>query len=156
MSDYFDDYVMLRKQLLADFAQSVNEVLGREGGALFFLVGERSGERSAWRRLEESLGSKEEALHRLEHLKHEQRWGDIKFSELDLTQKIGKISLKNCFDASFKVSVGECFFMRGFITGFLSEIFQNSIATSNSCNKPCNGACTLLFWAAHDRKEKEA
>ncbi|MCL4435121.1 MAG: hypothetical protein M1503_08020 [Thaumarchaeota archaeon] len=153
MSDYFDDYdyVMLRKQMLADFAQSVNEVLGREGGTIFFLVGERSGARSAWRRLEESLGSKEEALHRLEHLKHEQRWGDIEFSGLDLKRKIGKISLKNCFDVSFKSSIGECFFMRGFITGFLSEIFQDRIATSNTYDKPCNGTCTLLFWVTDDK-----
>ncbi len=148
-----DDYVMLRKQMLADLAQSVNELFGREGGTIFFLLGEKSGRRSAQKRLKESLGSNEEALHRLEHLKHEQHWGDIEFSGLDLERKTGKISLKNCFDVSFKSSVGECYFMKGFLTGFLSEIFQENITTSNSYDKPCNGACTQLFWAPDVKRE---
>lgn len=138
--------MVVRKQMLGDFAQSMNEIFGREGGTIFFLVGEKSGRRSAQRRLKESDGSHEQALHRLESLKREQHWGSIMFSGLDLERKTGKISLKNCFDTSFKSSVGQCYFMRGFLTGFLTELFQENITVSNSSyDKPCNGDCIQLF-----------
>ncbi len=137
---------------MSDFAKSVTEIFGREGGTIFYLVGEKSGRRSAKRRLKESKGSNEKALHHLEFLKREQHWGDIEFTGLDLGRKTGKISLKNCFDVSFKSSVGECYFMRGFLTGFLSELFQDNITVSNSYNKACNGACAQLFWVSNSDK----
>lgn len=148
MPDSSDEYITVRKQLLADFAQSVNDLFGREGDTVFFLIGEKAGRRSAGRRLKESLGEKDMAIRRLGELKREQNWGDIEFSGLDLDGKTGKINLKNCFDVAFKSNVGECYFMRGFLTGFLSEVFQEEITVSNSYDKPCGGACTQMFWAS--------
>ncbi len=138
------DYLLISKMMFKDFTQSIIEILGQEGAAIIFFFGVNSGRRSARKRLNESRGNKKRALQLLTELKRKQNWANITFSRLDLENHTGKIWVNRCFCQQDEIH--RCYFMKGFLTGFLSEIFGSKIMVSLIAQTNTHSSsCELVF-----------
>ncbi len=138
------DYLLINKFMFRDITESIVEILGQEGATVIFFIGVNSGRRSARRRLKESRGDKMGALQRLTELKRDQNWAAMTFQNIDLKRHTGKICVKNCLCTQDEPY--QCYFLKGFLTGSISEIFGRKISISHiSSDRPLNGSCELLF-----------
>ncbi len=144
------DSISMNKNVFQDIKESMFEAFGKESGTLLYLAGTKSGKRSAKNKIMESGGNVEEAFQQFIDLKQKQNWGDISFPEIDVKGSTGSIKLENCFEAPTIGENAQCFFTRGFLLGFLSEIFQKDIKIADLENQSCKGACEHKFWAIPD------
>jgi len=90
---------------------------------------------------------KQDVLSQLSKLKHEERWGKISFMGVDFKRGSGKIRIDNSFEAIARKSnqLG-CYFFRGFLTGFLSELFKKSVTvTEEKCMSKGSPSCEFTF-----------
>ncbi len=85
-------------------------------------------------RMKKELGTKEEALRRLSELKREENWGKLDFREVDFENGSGRVIVADAFETMARKADGGqksgqpcCDFLRGFLTGFLSELFEKSL-----------------------------
>lgn len=139
--------IRLTKTVFQDLIESLNEEFGEKSGLILHNIGSRSGRRSAEKRLIESQGKKKKAIELLFKLKHEQNWADIKLLEFDINRKTGKISVKNCFEATSSDESPKCNFTSGFLCGFLSTVLNDEVRIPSSNDNKCVGSCERIFWA---------
>ena len=123
--------------------QSTVDLLGLEGATAILFAGVNSGRRSAIKRLEESHGDKRMALQILIELKREQNWASIEFTEISLANCYGHIKVKHCLCS--KNESNACYFVRGFLKGFLSEVFERQINVSLIGQHKSDSFCELEF-----------
>jgi len=78
-----------------------------------------------------NIQDKRSVLAYLSHLKESMNWGKISFPEADLEHGKGKIKVLNSFESlTQKCTQPSCHFFRGFLAGFLSELFGRDILLS--------------------------
>jgi len=97
-------------------------------------------------RMMEKAQKREEALNRLSKLKLEENWGKISFRDVDLKKGYGKIWIDHPFEM-MACSDNQCgyAFIRGFLAGFLSKLFNRDMTVVNEkCNKE-KKHCWLKF-----------
>ena len=90
---------------------------------------------------------KQDVLNQLSKLKREENWGEISFMGVDFKRGSGKVRIGNSFEAVARKSnpLG-CYFFRGFLTGFLSELFKKSITvTEEKCMSKGSSSCEFTF-----------
>ncbi len=118
---------IFRYQTFGEIYESLREVFGASAGTILYLAAVKSG-RQAYVRRKDKVKSKAEALKLFARDKADQNWGDIDFRNLDLKCASGTITVKNCFESKAKTSnESGCFFFKGYLTGFLSELLQSDI-----------------------------
>ena len=91
--------------------------------------------------------TKQDMLSHLSKLKREEKWGEIAFSGVDFKRGSGRIRIDDSFEAVARKSnpLG-CYFFRGFLTGFLSELFKKSITvTEEKCMSKGSSSCEFTF-----------
>lgn len=91
--------------------------------------------------------TKEEALNHLSELKRKEKWGKIAFRDIDFKNGTGKVVIFNSFETIFrKASEPCCYFFKGFLTGFLSELFNKDITvTEMKCAGKGDEYCEFVF-----------
>lgn len=100
-----------------------------------------------YKKISKAAKKTEDILGQLSKLKHEEKWGEISFTGVDFRRGNGKIKVDNSFEAVARKSnpLG-CYFFRGFLTGFLSELFKKSITvTEEKCVSKGNPYCEFTF-----------
>jgi predicted hydrocarbon binding protein len=106
-----------------------------------------------YNRMNKKLGTKEEAFHILSEVKKEENWGKLSFRGIDFTNGSGKIIVGDAFETvvrkaekSREASQPCCNFLRGFLSGFLSELFEKSITvTEEKCAGKGDEHCEFIF-----------
>jgi predicted hydrocarbon binding protein len=106
-----------------------------------------------YNRMKKKFGTKEEALHILSEAKKEENWGKLSFRDIDFTNGSGKIIVEDAFEAvarkgerSRETGQPCCNFLRGFLSGFLSELFEKSITvTEEKCAGNGDEQCEFVF-----------
>jgi len=97
-------------------------------------------------RLMEKARKREEVLNHMSKLNLEENWGKISFRDMDLKKGSGKIWVDHPFEM---MACGnnkcDCPFLRGFLAGFLSKLFNKDMTVVNvKCNKE-KKHCWLKF-----------
>jgi len=82
----------------------------------------------SYKKISKMAKTTEDVLDHLSKLKREEKWGEVTFSNVDFKRGMGKIRIDNCFEGvARKNNPLGCYFFKGFLTGFLSELFKKSI-----------------------------
>jgi len=102
---------------------------------------------SSCRKIKREAKTREETLNRLSELKSEQKWGEISFQDVDFEKGTGRITILDSFETvARKTSQPNCHFFRGFLAGFLSELFMRSIKVDEEkCAGKGDEYCEFVF-----------
>ncbi len=100
-----------------------------------------------YKRVKKKFDTKEEALNLFSRLKREENWGDIAFRKVDFKSGSGKVIIRNSFESvARKTSEPSCHFFRGFLAGFLSELFNRTVVvTEEKCASRGDSHCEFRF-----------
>ena len=119
---------------------------------ILFTAAVKCGSQS-YNRIKKEFGTKEEAFSRLSELKKKENWGKMTFQDVDFTTGSGKVIVADAFETmARKREKGQvtgqpcCNFLRGFLSGFLSELFEKSITiTEEKCSGKGDEHCEFIF-----------
>lgn len=106
-----------------------------------------------YNRMKKKFGTKEKALRILSEVKKEENWGKMSFRDVDFAKGSGKIIVDDSFETvARKAEKGRestqpcCNFLRGFLSGFLSELFEKSVTvTEEKCAGKGDEYCEFTF-----------
>jgi len=100
-----------------------------------------------YQKTKKEFNKKEEALNYLSSLKKEENWGKMAFQEVDFKNGSGRVIIAGSFEAmARKTNQPSCYFFRGFIAGFLSELFKKTIiVTEEKCAGKGDEHCEFIF-----------
>jgi predicted hydrocarbon binding protein len=106
-----------------------------------------------YNRMRKEIRTKEEALRVLSELKKEENWGKLVFRDVDFANGSGKIIVEDSFETVARKAEKArgttrpcCNFLRGFLSGFLSELFEKSITvTEEKCVGKGDERCEFVF-----------
>ncbi len=107
----------------------------------------------SYNRMKKEFGTKEEALSRLSELKRKENWGKLTFRDVDFVNGSGKVVVADAFETMARkaeegreISQPCCNFLRGFLSGFLSELFEKSITIAEEkCAGKGDEHCEFTF-----------
>lgn len=99
------------------------------------------------KRIKRKFDTKEEALNLFSQLKREENWGDVIFRDVDFESGSGKVMVRNSFESvARKTREPSCHFFRGFLAGFLSELFNRTVVvTEEKCASRGDAHCQFRF-----------
>jgi len=129
--------------------------------AILFTSAVRCGTQCFKRAVKEGK-KKQDAVHYLSELKREENWGDFLFSHVDFMKGTGKVVVADSFETvpfttkGYKPKRSQpcCHFLRGFLAGFLSELFQKpTVVTEEKCAGMGDDHCEFAFKPDEDRSE---
>jgi len=138
----FNDLVSALELIFSPSAASV----------ILFTAAVKCGTQS-YNRMKKEFGTKEEALRRLSELKRKENWGELTFRDVDFVNGSGKVIVADAFETMACKAEGSretgqpcCNFLRGFLTGFLSELFEKStMITEEKCAGKGDEHCEFIF-----------
>ncbi len=138
----FDDFVSALELIFSPSAASV----------ILFTAAVRCGAQS-YSRMKNEFRTKEEALRRLSELKRKENWGKLTFSDVDFANGSGTVIVADALETMAQKLEGDleagqlgCDFLRGFLTGFLSELLEKSVTVSEEkCVGNGDKHCEFLF-----------
>jgi len=103
-------------------------------------------------RIKEEFGTREEALRLLSELKEKENWGNLTFRDVDFVNGTGKVIVVDAFETMARKAKGQetgqpcCNFLRGFLSGFLSELFEKTLTvTEEKCAGKGDEYCEFIF-----------
>ncbi len=99
------------------------------------------------RRIKKMVKTREGALNSLTKLKDEERWGRISFQDVDFEKASGTVVITESFEAmARRAEQPSCHFFRGFLAGFLSELFRRTVTvTEEKCAARGDNQCEFTF-----------
>ena len=138
----FNDLVSALELIFSPSAASV----------ILFTAAVKCGTQS-YNRMKKKFGTKEEALSRLSELKRKENWGKLTFRDVDFVNGSGKVIVADALETMAPKAEGGreagqpcCNFLRGFLTGFLSELFERSLTvTEEKCARKGDEHCEFTF-----------
>jgi predicted hydrocarbon binding protein len=100
-----------------------------------------------YKRVKKEFDTKEEALRLFSQLKREENWGDTAFRDVNFENGSGKAIVKGSFESvARETSEPSCHFFRGFLAGFLSELFNSTVVvTEGKCASSGAASCQFRF-----------
>ena len=100
-----------------------------------------------YKRVKKEFDTKEEALNLFSQLKREENWGDVVFRDVDFKNGSGKVIVRNSLESvARKTKEPSCHFFRGFLAGFLSELFNRTVVvTEEKCASRGDAHCEFRF-----------
>ena len=101
----------------------------------------------SYRRIMDKTAPKEEILRQLSTSMNDENWGKLSFPNIDLATGVGKARLIDSFESrTRKTTQPCCYFLRGFLAGFLSELFGKTIeVTEEKCAGKEDEHCEFAF-----------
>jgi len=119
----FDTFGVFKSALEEIFSPSA-------ASAILQLSANRCG-RKACRKITIGIKDKGNVLAYLSYVKESMNWGKMSFQDVDLENGKGKIRVLNSFETLVgKCTQPSCHFLRGFLAGFLSELFGRDISVA--------------------------
>ena len=136
-----------------DMASALELIFSPSAAAvILFTAAVRCG--SQWyNRMKKKFETNEEAIRILSEVKKEENWGKLSFRDVDFVNGSGKIIVVDSLETvARKVGKGReasqpcCNLLRGFLSGFLSELFEKSITvTEEKCAGTGDEHCEFTF-----------
>jgi predicted hydrocarbon binding protein len=101
----------------------------------------------SYKKISKRAKTKQNILIDLSKLKSKEKWGKISFTGVDFKRGNGKIKIEDSFETvARKGNNLGCYFFRGFLAGFLSELFEKSIlVVEEKCLSKGDSYCEFSF-----------
>jgi len=129
------------------FKSALEEIFAPSAASVILQSSANKCGRQACKRIMMEIKDKENALAYLSHLKESMNWGKISFQEVDLQSGTGKIKVFDSFESLVgRGTQSSCHFLRGFLAGFLSELFTKEVSiTEVKCVGKGDSQCEFEF-----------
>ena len=136
--------IFVRYETFVDMERGLEEKFKWAGILLLLEVGEECGRRS-YSRFALTGKPDLDILRELSRWKSEENWGELSFEKMKLKNATGRIKIKNSFETKGRKSrTPVCYFFRGFLTGFLSELFKRKIKVTERKCEACGEKCCVF------------
>jgi len=129
------------------FKSSLEEIFSPSAASIILQSSANKCGRQACRRITLRIKDKGNVLAYLSHLKESMNWGKISFQNVNIENGRGKIMVADSFESlASKCTQPSCHFLRGFLAGFLSELFSRDIlVTEVKCAGKGDDRCEFEF-----------
>ena len=141
-----DKTFALRFVTFQELKSSLLKVFGPSASAIVYDAGIEPGRKSCLRLLK-ACKTNEEILAVLVNRKASQNWGRLVFDNVDWQGHSGKVFVVKSFESrEIQSREPSCYFFKGYLVGFLSELFQTEVAVSeNRCEAIGDHRCEFAF-----------
>lgn len=125
---------------------SLFKVFGPTATSIIYDAGIEPGRRS-FLTLMKDCKTKKDVLELLIQYKANENWGDVRFHNMDWQGHSGKVSVARCFESrGVQSGDSQCYFLKGYLTGFLSELFLTEVTMVEvRCNAKGDALCEFTF-----------
>jgi len=130
------------------FKSALEEIFSPSAASLILQSSADKCGRHVCRGITIKIKNKGNVLTYLSHVKESMNWGKISFQDVDFENGTGKIRVLNSFECMVLICKRQpsCDFLRGFLTGFLSELFDRDISvTVVKCVGKGDDSCEFEF-----------
>jgi len=129
------------------FKSALEEIFSPSAASVILQSSAKKCGQQACRGITMKIKDKRNVLAYLSHLKESMNWGKISFQNVDLENGAGKIRVLDSFESLVrKCTKPSCHFLRGFLAGFLSELFDRDISiTEVKCVGKGDDHCEFEF-----------
>ncbi len=130
------------------FKSALEEIFSPSAASVILYETARKCGKCLCEKIMEKTRRKEEVLRLLSKLKSEEKWGKISFRDIDYARGSGRVLIFDSFEtlANEGSRLG-CHFLRGFLSGFLSKLFEkkNITAVETKCASKGYKYCEFRF-----------
>ena len=137
---------LFRFEAFAEIEEFLEKTLGAASEIVLSSMGIPCGRRSCRRLIEKGKGA--DVLEQLKKLKSAENWGEFTFLDVDRSNRTGKVWVRNSFETRAQRSSNKpiCHFLRGYLEGFLSELFNLPITVvEKKCRAAGDEYCEFSF-----------
>jgi len=129
------------------FESALEEIFSPSAASVILQSSANKCGRQTCRRITIEVKDKRNVLAYLSHLKESMNWGKMSFQDVDLENGTGKIRVLDSFESLVhKSTQPSCHFLRGFLAGFLSELFGRDVSiTEIKCAGKGDDHCDFEF-----------
>jgi predicted hydrocarbon binding protein len=101
----------------------------------------------SYRRIVDKTAPKEEILRQFSRSMNDKNWGKLSFLNIDVETGVGKVRIIDSFESrTRKTTQPSCHFFRGFLAGFLSELFGKTVEVAEEkCAGKEDEHCEFVF-----------
>jgi len=119
------------------FESSLEEIFSPSAASVILYTSASKCGKDTCRKVLKRAKTKREGLLYLSTMKRWENWGELSFETIDFENGTGKIIVVNSFETvTHRSDQPCCHFLRGFLAGFLSELFAKDISV---CEERCAG-----------------
>lgn len=129
------------------FKSALEEIFSPSAASVILQSSANKCGRHVYKRITLNVKDDKDVLDYLSHLKESMNWGKISFQDIDFENGTGKITVIDSFEClEQKHTQPSCHFLRGFLAGFLSELFSKDISvTVVKCAGKGDEYCEFAF-----------
>jgi len=139
--------VLLSFETISEIESALEEIFSPSAAStILCIIAKKTGANSG-EKIMKKTGTKEKALKYLSKLKNNENWGELSFQNIDYTKGSGKIIIIDSFESiARKTTQPCCHIFRGFLEGFLSQLFGKTIeVTEEKCAGKGDPHCEFTF-----------
>jgi len=138
---------LFRFETFGVFESCLEEIFSPSAASVILQSASNKCGRYTCRQILKAIKTKENVLTYLSQLKEKMNWGKIVFQDINIQSGSGKILVFNSFETvARKGAKTRCHFLRGYLVGFLSELFEREIAVEEEqCASMGHSHCEFSF-----------
>jgi len=131
----------------SDFESALELIFSPSAASVILYMAALKCGTNSCRRVKKKVKTIGEALDSLSTLKGEEKWGNISFQNVNLEEGSGKVVITESFEArARRTEQASCHFFRGFLAGFLSELFKRTMTVNEEkCVAKGDEECEFTF-----------
>ena len=136
-----------RFETFRKFESSLEEIFSPSAASVILYTSASKCGKDAYKKLMKRARTKREALLYLSMMKRWENWGKLSIETIDFENGNGKIIVVNSFETiAHRSNQPCCHFLRGFLAGFLSELFSKEISVDEEkCAAKGDEYCEFTF-----------
>lgn len=129
------------------FELCLEEIFSPSAASVVLQLASNKCGRHTCRQILKEIKTRKNVLTYLSYIKNELNWGKILFQNISVEKGCGEILVYNSFEAiSRRGTKPVCHFMRGYLAGFLSELFEREIKVEeDQCGAMGHNCCKFSF-----------
>lgn len=142
-----DEGVLFSFETFSEIESALEEIFSPSAASVVLhSVAIKAGANSC-KRIMQKAKTRETALNHLSELKGEENWGKLSFENVNIANGSGKVIIIDSFETiARKTDQPCCHLFRGFLEGFLSELFGKKIEiTEEKCAGKGDEHCEFTF-----------
>jgi len=139
--------VLLSFETISEIESALEEIFSPSAASVILCTATKKTGANLCKKIMKRARTKDKALHYVSKLKNIENWGKLSFQNIDYTKGSGKIIITDSFESiARKTTRPCCHIFRGFLEGFLSELFGKTITiTEEKCAGKGDPHCEFTF-----------
>lgn len=139
--------IFLSFETITEVKSALEDILSPSAASVILCTVAKKIGTNSCKKIMEIAKTKEKTLSHLSKLKNHENWGKISFENIDFMKGSGKVKVIDSFESKARKTTQPCCdLFRGFLEGFLSELFEKKInITEEKCAGKGDEHCEFVF-----------